>query len=47
MITRGTIEEKIEELQDKKKHLIEEILDKQTQSTLTEEDILNILELRS
>ncbi|MEX3711540.1 DEAD/DEAH box helicase [Cytobacillus horneckiae] len=47
MITRGTIEEKIEELQDKKKHLIEEILDKQTQSTLTEEDILDILELRS
>jgi SNF2 family DNA or RNA helicase len=46
LVTRGTIEEKISELQDKKRHLIEEIIqssdDKQT-SLLTEEDIREIL----
>ncbi|MEH7117263.1 DEAD/DEAH box helicase [Neobacillus vireti] len=46
LVTRGTIEEKISELQDKKRHLIDEIIqssdDKQT-SLLTEEDIREIL----
>ncbi len=45
LVTRGTIEEKISELQDKKKHLIEEIIDSDvvTTSVLSEEDILEIL----
>lgn len=45
LITRGTIEEKISELQDKKRHLIEEIIDSKERSTsvLTEEDIREIL----
>jgi len=45
LITRGTIEEKISELQDKKKHLIDEIIksDERETSALTEEDILEIL----
>ncbi|WP_160721510.1 DEAD/DEAH box helicase [Bacillus sp. USDA818B3_A] len=46
LVTRGTIEEKINELQDKKRHLIEEIIhssnEKET-SFLTEEDIREIL----
>lgn len=45
LIARGTIEEKINELQDKKRHLIEEIIDSKENgvSTLTEEDIREIL----
>jgi SNF2 family DNA or RNA helicase len=46
LVTRGTIEEKISELQDKKRHLIEEIIhssDDQKNSLLTEEDIREIL----
>lgn len=46
LVTRGTIEEKISELQDKKRHLIEEIIhssDEQQTSLLTEEDIREIL----
>ncbi|WML40457.1 DEAD/DEAH box helicase [Neobacillus sp. OS1-2] len=45
LITRGTIEEKISELQDKKRHLIKEIIDSKEQrsSTLTEDDIMEIL----
>ncbi len=45
LITRGTIEEKMSELQDKKRHLIEEIIDSEERSTsiLTEEDIREIL----
>ncbi|MBT2656487.1 DEAD/DEAH box helicase [Bacillus sp. ISL-18] len=46
LVTRGTIEEKISELQDKKRHLIEEIIhssDDQQTSLLTEEDIREIL----
>ncbi|WML44672.1 DEAD/DEAH box helicase [Neobacillus sp. PS3-40] len=45
LVARGTIEEKINELQEKKKHLIEEIIDpkQKATSTLTEEDIREIL----
>ncbi|MBM7651530.1 DEAD/DEAH box helicase [Neobacillus cucumis] len=46
LVTRGTIEEKISELQDKKRNLIEEIIDSSTEkdtSLLTEEDIREIL----
>ncbi|EKN69695.1 non-specific serine/threonine protein kinase [Neobacillus bataviensis LMG 21833] len=45
LITRGTIEEKISELQDKKRHLIEEIIDSEERSSsaLTEDDIMEIL----
>lgn len=45
LIARGTIEEKMYELQEKKRHLIEEIIDSKdnTTSTLTEEDIREIL----
>jgi len=45
LIARGTIEEKINELQEKKKHLIEEIIDsdEKSSSTLTEADIREIL----
>ncbi|MBS4172759.1 DEAD/DEAH box helicase [Bacillus sp. FJAT-49736] len=45
LIARGTIEEKINELQEKKKHLIEEIIspDEKVSSGLTEEDIREIL----
>ncbi|PLT28887.1 DEAD/DEAH box helicase [Peribacillus deserti] len=45
LVARGTIEEKIDELQEKKKHLVQEIIgskDKRA-STLTEEDIREIL----
>lgn len=47
LVARGTIEEKINELQDKKRHLIEEIIDSEEKasSTLTEEDIREILML--
>ena len=45
LVARGTIEEKMNELQDKKRHLIEEIIDSEEKgrSTLTEEDIREIL----
>ncbi|MFF2497026.1 SNF2 helicase associated domain-containing protein [Peribacillus sp. NPDC058075] len=45
LIARGTIEEKMNELQEKKRHLIEEIIDPgdQSSSSLTEEDIREIL----
>ncbi|MGX6444405.1 DEAD/DEAH box helicase [Neobacillus sp. K501] len=45
LIARGTIEEKINELQDKKRNLIGEIFDSKENgvSTLTEEDIREIL----
>jgi SNF2 family DNA or RNA helicase len=45
MVARGTIEEKMNELQEKKRHLIREIIDpdEKTGSTLTEEDLKEIL----
>ncbi|NYV66901.1 DEAD/DEAH box helicase [Bacillus sp. Gen3] len=45
MISRGTIEEKMNELQTEKRHLIEEIIDpnKNSSFTLTENDIREIL----
>ena len=47
LVARGTIEEKMNELQEKKKHLIEEIIDadEKTSSTLTEEDIRELLNI--
>ena len=47
LVARGTIEEKINELQDRKRHLIEEIIDSEDKvsSTFTEEDIREILML--
>ena len=45
LVTRGTIEEKMNELQEKKRDLIEEIIDpsERGNSSLTEEDIREIL----
>ncbi|KIL44617.1 DEAD/DEAH box helicase [Jeotgalibacillus soli] len=45
LVASGTIEEKMNELQEKKRHLIEEIIDseKKASSALTEEDIREIL----
>ena len=45
LVARGTIEEKMNELQEKKRYLIEEIIDSDDKksSTLTEEDIREIL----
>ncbi|MEH6939628.1 SNF2 helicase associated domain-containing protein [Bacillus sp. JJ664] len=45
LVARGTIEEKMNELQSKKKELVEEIIDSDdnVSSTLTEEDIREIL----
>ncbi|MCM3791578.1 DEAD/DEAH box helicase [Domibacillus indicus] len=45
LVARGTIEEKMNELQEKKRDLIEEIIDSEekSSSTLTEEDIREIL----
>ncbi|KON87743.1 helicase SNF [Sporosarcina globispora] len=45
LLSRGTIEEKMNELQDKKKNLIEEIIDSNESAagSLTEEDIREIL----
>ena len=45
MIARGTIEEKMHELQQKKRHLIADILEENPvyPSTLTEEDVREIL----
>ncbi|MCA1321018.1 DEAD/DEAH box helicase [Bacillus tianshenii] len=47
LVSHGTIEEKINELQDKKRHLVEEIIDpgEKVSSTLTEEDIREILKI--
>ncbi|MCM3767663.1 DEAD/DEAH box helicase [Neobacillus niacini] len=45
LVARGTIEEKMNELQDKKRHLVEDILDsdEKVMGFLTEEDIREIL----
>ncbi|WP_286230863.1 SNF2 helicase associated domain-containing protein [Neobacillus mesonae] len=45
LVARGTIEEKMNELQDKKRHLVEEIIDsdEKVMGTLTEDDIREIL----
>ncbi len=45
LVARGTIEEKMNELQEKKRHLIEEVIDSEggLVSVLTEEDIREIL----
>lgn len=43
LVARGTIEEKMNELQEKKKNLIGEIIDEKTSTSLTEEDIREIL----
>ncbi|GHI00840.1 DEAD/DEAH box helicase [Neobacillus kokaensis] len=45
LVARGTIEEKMNELQDKKRHLVEEIInsDEKVMGKLTEEDIREIL----
>ncbi len=45
LVARGTIEEKMNELQEKKRHLIGEIIDsdKELNSTLTDEDLKEIL----
>lgn len=47
LVARGTIEEKMNDLQEKKRHLIEEIIDPNEKATsaLTEEDIREILML--
>lgn len=47
LIAHGTIEEKMNELQDKKRHLVEEIIEANGQSAagLTEEDIREILSI--
>ncbi|WP_019243498.1 MULTISPECIES: DEAD/DEAH box helicase [Bacillus] len=46
LVARGTIEEKMNELQEKKRHLIEEIIDNDKNlSSLSEEDIRQILNL--
>lgn len=47
LVTRGTVEEKMNELQEKKRHLIEEIMnpDERIASSLTEEDIRDILSI--
>ncbi|RTR26172.1 helicase SNF [Robertmurraya yapensis] len=45
MITKGTVEEKMDELQDKKRNLVQEIIDtkESNASTLTEDDIRELL----
>ncbi|TYS55452.1 DEAD/DEAH box helicase [Sutcliffiella horikoshii] len=47
LVARGTIEEKMNELQDKKRHLIEEIIDpdKRVSNSLTDDDIREILSI--
>ncbi len=47
LVARGTIEEKMNELQDKKRHLIEEIIDpdEKVSTSLTDEDIREILSI--
>ena len=48
LVARGTIEEKMNELQEKKRHLIEEVIDsdEKASSTLTEDDIREVLMLK-
>jgi superfamily II DNA or RNA helicase len=48
LVSRGTIEEKINDLQEKKRHLVEEIIDPgdKRSRTLTEEDIREILDIK-
>ncbi|WP_458413316.1 SNF2 helicase associated domain-containing protein [Schinkia sp. CFF1] len=45
LVAKGTIEEKMNELQDRKRHLIEEVIDPKIErmGTLTEEDIKELL----
>jgi SNF2 family DNA or RNA helicase len=43
LIARGTIEEKMNELQEKKRNMIEEIIEERASTALTEEDIREIL----
>jgi superfamily II DNA or RNA helicase len=45
LIARGTIEEKMNELQDKKRNMIEEIIKEKSSAALTEEDIREILQI--
>lgn len=47
MITRGTIEDKMTELQERKKHMIDEVIQpgEEALSSLTEEDIREILDI--
>ncbi|WP_371932035.1 DEAD/DEAH box helicase [Mesobacillus subterraneus] len=45
LIARGTIEEKMNELQDKKRNMIEEIIEEKSSVSLTEEDIREILQI--
>ncbi|MEC5423980.1 SNF2 helicase associated domain-containing protein [Virgibacillus sp. C22-A2] len=47
LVSRGTIEEKMNQLQEKKRHLVEEIIDpgRKENSTLTDEDIQELLKL--
>ncbi len=47
LVARGTIEEKMNELQDKKRHLIEEIIDpdERVSNALTEDDFREILSI--
>jgi SNF2 family DNA or RNA helicase len=47
LVASGTIEEKMNELQEKKRHLVEELIDSQEKKTsqLTEEDIKEILNI--
>ncbi|MEW8972357.1 MAG: DEAD/DEAH box helicase, partial [Mesobacillus sp.] len=45
LIARGTIEEKMNELQDKKRNMIEEIIEEKSPASLTEEDIREILQI--
>ena len=45
LISRGTIEEKMNELQEKKRNMIEEIIEERATTALTEEDIREILML--
>ncbi|RIW34704.1 helicase SNF [Bacillus salacetis] len=47
LVASGTIEEKMNELQEKKRHLVEELIDSQERrgTTLTEEDIKEILNI--
>jgi len=45
LIARGTIEEKMNELQDKKRNMIEEIIEEKSSASLTEEDLREILQI--
>ncbi|ESU33136.1 hypothetical protein G3A_07610 [Bacillus sp. 17376] len=45
LIASGTIEEKMNDLQDKKRNVIEEIIEEKSSASLTEEDIREILQI--